>query len=175
MNTFFQALHGWLSFSALISPTLPARKERPAASAAALWWVEQPIHPSALPNSHHPVVWGCDSRQTAVLPWGHICHSAQTPSCSRFWLKQESSSSVPTAEAEIYDFLSMQTAHLMSSASDWIFNPPGSWIQFKNKVLSNWPIRLSNHILRPMTTAMFQFGQPSYAPQYPNPIPMRTL
>lgn len=65
------------------------------------------------------------------------------------------------AEDEIHDFLFVQATHLISFASDWKFNPAGSWLQFKTS--DKQPaIRLSNHSLCPVIAAVFQFGQTTY-------------
>lgn len=62
--------------------------------------------------------------------------SAAAPKPSQSW------PSVPTAHDEINYFLFLQTTQLISSASDWKFNPAGSCLQFQPKkpqVIRNWP------------------------------------
>lgn len=119
---------------------------------------------------------------TARLPWSHVCHRvnlALPGQKSSVLLPQSTSQrwpSVPTADDEINYFLFLQTTHLISSASDWKFNPAGSCLQFKPKkpqVISNWPsdylitvyvLRLQHFfsLVRPLTLPSVQ-SLPSWA------------
>lgn len=186
MNTFIQALHGWyflfLHESAL--PSLLEKKDLLLLILPSNDWNSPFFSSARFTLFHHAATVGLQ-QQTDSSAAGDtsatahkLLRAAVSGQKSPVLLPQsenKGSSSAPTTEDEIYDFLFIEMAHLISSSLDWKFNPAGSWIQFKNKVLSNWPIGLSNHILCPVTTAMFQFGQPNYVPRYPKPIPMRKL
>lgn len=185
MNTFIQALHGWhcLFLHESPLPSLLGKKDLLLLILPSNDW-NSPFFSSARFTLFHRAATAGLQQQTDGSAAGdasataHILCAAISGQKSPVLLPQsenKGSPSAPTAEDEIYDFLFIQMAHLISSSLDWKFNPAGSWIQFKNKVLSNWPIGLSNHILCPVTTAMFQFGQPNYALRFPKPIPMRKL
>lgn len=79
--------------------------------------------------------------------------------------------SVPTAEEEINDFL--QTTQLISSASDWKFNPAAFCLQFKPKkprVIRNWP---SDYLITVCVLGLQHFSslvRPLTLPSVPSPL-----
>lgn len=102
---------------------------------------------SAFPFLRCSVVWQqrvYEGRVTARLPWSCVCHYheprgvAVPDQKSSAFLPQsapQGQPSAPTADAAMHD----SYKPLVSFASDWKSNSAGSWLQFKTKVISNWP------------------------------------